>query len=582
MIIKIIELISHTPYVFSNNAKKILLLFLFSLTLGSTLCFGAQNQLSSLQKEWLEKHPVIRIGIDVNYAPYSFIEDGKNFNGVAIEFIYEIEKYLGIRFELVPYFDWSKQINAIKNHEIDVLATAVKLQNRESFLEFSKIYLPTPLVIMTRVETPTLQSLDELKKLQISLVKEYSSSQQLMLAYPKLTPRYATSSLEGLRAVSSGMTDAYIGVLATSTFLAQGNGISNLKVNTAFDMKDNGQCFGVRKDWKELAFIIDTALLNIPEKRKNDIFHTWLAQDINEIKHIKTTNYETSLFPWLLAIAGLALLGYIVTSIWNRQLKEEILRRTQEREEMYKSIQNKEEIMMAQSRHAAMGEMISMIAHQWRQPIAAISMEANNLIADVELGTGSDASIREYSNKIIHQTAHLSQTINDFRDFFRPNKETEEIRLEDILKDVEKIIGKDLENSNIELKIKHQNGVKIKTYSREILQVYLNLLKNAKEVLVEKREKNRYIEVTISNDEKNIISTVCDNGGGIDETIISKIFDPYFSTKEAKNGTGLGLYMSKTIIEKHLNGTIEVYNTTEGACFKITLPRNALQNSPME
>jgi len=233
----------------------------------------------------------------------------------------------------------------------------------------------------------------------------------------------------------------------------------------------------------------------------------------------------------------------------------------------------KDKIMLAQSRHAAMGEMISMIAHQWRQPITTIAMGANNLLVDLDLNELSEENIKEESQSILKQTEYLSKTIDDFKNFFRPNKEIEEVGLEEVMDEAEKIIGKYLEDSQVTLSIKHENGYKVKTYSRELLQVYINLLKNAKEAVVENIEKNRHIDVLINSDAKNVITTICDNGGGIDKVTIKKIFDPYFSTKDEKSGTGLGLYMSKIIIEKHLHGTIEAYNTEDGACFKVAIPK---------
>jgi len=233
---------------------------------------------------------------------------------------------------------------------------------------------------------------------------------------------------------------------------------------------------------------------------------------------------------------------------------------------------DKEEIIIAQSRHAAMGEMIGMIAHQWRQPISVIAMGANNLLIDIDLNELNEESITEEAQSIIKQTDHLSKTIDDFRNFFRPDKEVEEVDLKEIMYEVKKIIGKSLEFKQIVLSIKNEKCFKVNTYSRELLQVFINILKNAEEALFENREKDRQINVTISNDKECVVIIICDNGGGIDEKITDKIFNPYFSTKDKKTGTGLGLYMSKTIIEKHLNGTIDIYNTENGVCFKIAIP----------
>jgi len=243
-----------------------------------------------------------------------------------------------------------------------------------------------------------------------------------------------------------------------------------------------------------------------------------------------------------------------------------------EREKIRKELQSQEEIMISQSRHAAMGEMIGMIAHQWRQPITVIAMGANNTLLDIELDNLSAESCKKQAQRILKQTEYLSKTIDDFRNFFRPDKEKEVIKVEDVMSEAEKIIGKSLENNGVKLTITNRKGYTVETYSRELLQVFINLLKNAKEALVEHREKDRHIDVIISDNGDSVITTVCDNGGGIDVSIIDRIFDPYFSTKDEKSGTGLGLYMSKTIVEKHLHGTIEVSNTKEGACFKIAIP----------
>ncbi len=236
------------------------------------------------------------------------------------------------------------------------------------------------------------------------------------------------------------------------------------------------------------------------------------------------------------------------------------------------SLREQEEIMIAQSRHAAMGEMISMIAHQWRQPLSVIAMGANNIMADIELEMVDNKSLQKCSIEIIEQTQELSKTIDDFRNFFRPMKITENILPEDIFNDAFKVIGQALKNNEIEVITHFNNGKKIQTYSRELMQVFINIIKNAKEVLVDKNIQKRRIIIYIENKIDTVVVKICDNGGGISNEIINKIFNPYFSTKDEKSGTGLGLYMSKTIVEKHLNGTLEAYNENDGACFQISLP----------
>jgi len=292
--------------------------------LAGNACWAGEMELSPTEQTWLDAHPVIRMSVEAGYGPYTFLDAKGHLQGVAMEFFADIERLLGVRFEIVSNLSWTQQMQAVRERRLDAVATVVKLPEREVFLEFTEIYLPTPLVIMTRSETPQLHSLKELQQLSLSLVEGFSSSKQLTAQFPGLRPRYVTTPLEGLRLVASGTTDAYVGALGVNSFLAARNGITNLKVNAAFDMVDNGQRFGVRKDWPQLARLLDKALLAISEERRNAIFQRWLPRHTSEIKRLSRPSYVTRLFPWLLGGLGLALLGYLVTLLWNCQLKKEL------------------------------------------------------------------------------------------------------------------------------------------------------------------------------------------------------------------------------------------------------------------
>jgi signal transduction histidine kinase len=255
------------------------------------------------------------------------------------------------------------------------------------------------------------------------------------------------------------------------------------------------------------------------------------------------------------------------------ELSHEFNRTLDALKQLENELVEQEEIMIAQSRHVAMGEMIGMIAHQWRQPLTVIAMSANNIIVDIELEEVNEESFKNEAQNILHQTEHLSKTIDDFKNFFRPNREKEMVKVEDIVFEAESIIGKSIENNDITLSIEHDTTAPIAIYSREFLQVIINLLNNSKEALIDNTKENRSIHVEIKDTRDFIVTTICDNGGGIDEKIMKKIFEPYFSTKDKLTGTGLGLYISKNIIEKHLGGTIRVRNTQDGACFKLDIPK---------
>lgn len=227
----------------------------------------------------------------------------------------------------------------------------------------------------------------------------------------------------------------------------------------------------------------------------------------------------------------------------------------------------KDQQLVQQSRLAQMGEMISMIAHQWRQPLAAISSTSNAINLKAKLNSLDKQTTIDLSDKITSYSKHLSSTIDDFREFFKSNKEKRETSYDDLINSVLSIVETSITNKNITLIKNLQSKDKFNTYPNEIKQVILNLIKNAEDILLEKQIQDAHIIIKSFDNKLQII----DNAGGIPSDIIDKIFDPYFSTKTKKDGTGLGLYMSKTIIEEHCNGQLSVINKNDGAVFTIEL-----------
>lgn len=233
----------------------------------------------------------------------------------------------------------------------------------------------------------------------------------------------------------------------------------------------------------------------------------------------------------------------------------------------------KDRQIMQQSRLAQMGEMISMIAHQWRQPLNAISATSNKLQLGLMLDDKIDREVFQKEISLIAQySQHLSKTIDDFRGFFKNNKTKEVTTLEKIIKSTLDIVKVSVENKNINIVVSFECNTEFETYPSEIKQVVLNLIKNAEDALLENRVQDPVImiETFCDSTKKSKELIIRDNAGGIPADIIDKIFDPYFSTKLDKNGTGLGLYMSKTIIQEHCNGSLKVSNDRQGAVFQIS------------
>ncbi|MCK5110573.1 MAG: PAS domain S-box protein [Arcobacteraceae bacterium] len=237
-------------------------------------------------------------------------------------------------------------------------------------------------------------------------------------------------------------------------------------------------------------------------------------------------------------------------------------------------IKQKDELIQQQSKLALMGEMISMIAHQWRQPLNIIG--AINMKVETKLDFEETITAQYYehvSEGINKQLSYMSKTIDDFRDFFKPSTGKENTNFNKLINSVFSIVRTSIINKNIKIITQLDCDENFDTYASELTQVILSIIKNAQDVLLDKNIKKPYIKLKTYIEKDKYILKIYDNGGGIPDHIINKIFDPYFSTKTEKHGTGLGLYMSKTIIEEHCGGKLTVSNNKDGAVFKILLKR---------
>ncbi|MDD5401010.1 MAG: HAMP domain-containing sensor histidine kinase [Sulfurimonas sp.] len=255
----------------------------------------------------------------------------------------------------------------------------------------------------------------------------------------------------------------------------------------------------------------------------------------------------------------------------NKDLQERVM------DEVYKNREKTLQIIQ-QSKLAQMGEMLNMIAHQWRQPLASISAISGTLSLDIMMDNYKADFFQAKLDSIDELANYLSRTIDDFRNFFKNDKKLEHGELKDIVEKSFKIIAPCIETKNITISTDIDDDIFVYTYITEIKQVLLNIIKNAEDVLLEKNIANATIWVKGRKDEKYAELTIEDNGGGISDEVMSKIFEPYFSTKKDKEGTGIGLYMSKMIIEEHCKGKIDVQNGSNGAKFTINIPLDKSNN----
>ena len=240
--------------------------------------------------------------------------------------------------------------------------------------------------------------------------------------------------------------------------------------------------------------------------------------------------------------------------------------------------QKQYELLAQKTKLVAMGQMLENIAHQWRQPLSLITISASGIKIKKELDLLEDDFLLSSLNTIENSAYHLSETIEDFRDFFKPDREKSLFSMNSALDKTFKLLQIQLDNKQIKV-IRNVDDLSITGFEREFLQVLLNIFKNAMDAL-ESIPNEKYIFVDIYKEDTSLIIKIKDNAGGIKEDIIKRVFEPYFTTKHQSQGTGIGLYMSEEIITKHMDGVLEVENTSYefegenfiGALFIITMP----------
>jgi two-component system NtrC family sensor kinase len=267
----------------------------------------------------------------------------------------------------------------------------------------------------------------------------------------------------------------------------------------------------------------------------------------------------------------------------NRLLEEKVELRTRELQQLNEELEKrviekveenreKDKMLIQQSRLAAMGEMIGNIAHQWRQPLNSLGLVMQNIQIAYDTGRLDADYIDRVTQKGMKLIDSMSHTIDDFRNFFKPNKAKESFDVADALASALDLVESSFKNHRIDVTMETEKNLVAYGFPSEFSQVILNILVNAKDALIEREVDQKWIGIHAFRDSDDIAITIEDNAGGIAKDVIEKIFDPYFTTKDANSGTGLGLYMSKIIISRNMNGQIFVQNSELGAKFTIKIP----------
>lgn len=529
------------------------------------------------ERSYLKEKKEIRICAPNLMAPLAFEENGK-LRGIGDELLKELQKHISTPFRPVFAKSWEECLTNLKEGRCDMIPIATESMCNAS-LHVTSTYHYEPLVVVTKKTQNYIVEMRSALEKNFVAIKDNPFVYELQRRYPKLRISYVNSLQEGFAGVEDGKYFGYIDTLITTAYAFKNITNGHLKIAGQFEEKV-GMRFGVARDAAPLYTIFEKGAQEIEKTGIDKMINHWIS--INYVKSVS--------FAYIKEVLGITVLLFFI--FWYRQhlldkknreleiLKEGLQRRV---EEAVREIQQKDSYLLHKSRLAQMGEMISMVAHQWKQPLSSIAALQISLLMAIELEEYdlSDAKEREKFialleeklNKIGAQTQELSAIISEFSDFYRPNKFQEDIHLNTLIIKAYKLLEDSLLSEKINLHLELDSHATLKLFQNEFLQALLNIINNAREQLKEKNIKDAQIVIKSYDKEDVCVVEISDNALGIKKDIIEKIFDPYFSTKFEKNGTGLGLYMAKSIIEQHHKGKIYAQNISNGAKFTIEIGR---------
>ncbi|AXX88745.1 hypothetical protein CKA55_12665 [Arcobacter suis] len=549
--------------------------------------FKQQINLTQEEKDFLANN-LIKVSVSDAWEPFTFKSRNDEAIGISAEYWKIISSKLDLKYKNIFDETFKHQINSIKNKENDLIYSVGETHDRKEYSIFSKEYAKFPISIATKKDENFIENISILTNKKIAVGDNFTAHNIIKSKYPNMDFILVNSVKEGLELVSKNKAYAFIDIQPVLFYNIAKYDFDDLKVsgNTGLDFSIK---FMIRDDYVILESILNKAISSISINELNEIITKW-----NNVQFQTNFNYE--LFLQIFAVVFLIILAFVHRTLTlknlNKTLTIKVEEKTKKLNDMNKNLENlvekktteliqKENILNHQSKMAAMGEMIENIAHQWRQPLSLISTAATGAKLKKDFGNLSDSDFYETMDIINNSAQHLSNTIDDFRNFFSNEKKASFFDVNTPIEKVLYLVSSKLKNRKIEI-IKNTQKIEIIGLVNEFIQVLVNIINNALDAFEENNLEKKLIFIDIYKEENNLILKIKDNAGGIKETIINRIFEPYFTTKHKSQGTGIGLYMSNEIIKKHMNGNISVSNKEYsydnvkyiGAEFKIELPIN--------
>lgn len=530
--------------------------------------------LSQSEQFYLMGKQVLNVCTIPKDMPYGNISQNR-YQGIGADLVNIVEKRLDTPIQLVPTQSKEESVQMLLSKQCDFLSLDTQTLNENIDLKYTLKIFEVPLVLITSNNVLYISDFNKIIDKTFVIRKQHPMISHIKQKYPSLKLIEVNTEIEGLKQIETNKQYGLITSLYSVSSLFRNHNADNLKISAQIP---------INMPFNFVVLKSEDIMLSILNKT---IEHS-LKNEIENILEKRISKRYPQGFDHTIILL-LVLVFVIFFIIMFRQhyivsLQKESLFKLNENLEtrISKAVEvnrEKDMLMYRQNRFASMGEMIGNIAHQWRQPLTELSALLMELQASIhfknKIKNEEVLDVVNSSNKVIK---FMSQTIDDFRNFFSENKELNYFSINEVIEDSIHIMNLALQHQHISLEvIAHSKEIQAYGLKNEYSQVVINIISNAKDMLNLRKVNNGKITITIEEEGEFSKVSIADNAGGIEEEDLSKIFEPFF-TKKKTNGTGIGLFMSKMIIENNMKGILHAHNSHNGAIFTIYLAKIMKKN----
>jgi len=515
--------------------------------------------------------------------PIDGYEDGK-YIGIMSNVYSKLEKSTSLKFKPIVSSSLKDLKEKIESGRCDILSIYATRNREYSALRATTPFYQTYFTLISELDNSFVSNPNNLSdKLLLTELETYR--EYLLSLYPFLHIKVVANRDKMMQMLFNKEAYAVVALDEQADYLIDKFGYGKLKINGFLSKEQPIEgSIGVNKKQDILYSILEKSIVKITPKEIQEIVNSW-----------RITRYQSIVdYSLVIKVVGVMTLILLLMIYYQKKLKnfnKELAVLVDEKtkelriinENLEESVSEKvleliqkDEILTLQSKQAIMGEMISMIAHQWRQPLNTITLNISNIQIKHMMGNDMKGDeLQSVLDEMNETIVYLSETIDDFKTYFHPDKKKEKIALYGVIHKAVNFILPRLKSNGVEVVVLNESNIFFKGYQNELVQVLLNILNNAIDAYAVVESKEKKIEIYATVEGRDAVIYLKDRAGGIDPKNIKKLFEPYFSTK-GKNGTGLGLYMSQMIIQKQFKGDIKVKSSNGTSTFKIIMPRTSL------